>query len=383
MDTEHVGGIEHQQALMARWLAREGYRVSMLTWDEGQGDGQTATGVTVYKMCRLDAGFRVLRFVHPRWTSLWRALTRANADIYYYNCGDLGLGQVALWCRLHKRKTVYSVASDPDCNPKLPTLGSQRERVLYRFGLRRADLVITQTMCQRDALRRGFRLDSLVIPMPCPDSGEDAYVAPTLPSTGHARVLWIGRISPEKRFGWLLDMAERCPEVAFDVVGAANTETGYARTLAKRAGSISNVVMHGRVPRSRMAQFYQRGTVLCCTSLFEGFPNTFLEAWSYGLPVVSTLDPDHLILTHGLGAVSYRVAGLVTDTRRLLQSPERWREASARARAYYLANHTLEVVMPRFEQAFMNVASPMIAGGRVCPIPNSSGVSVVQCGVEQ
>ena len=81
VDTEHVGGIEHQQALMARWLAREGYRVSLLTWDAGQGDGQTATGVTVYKMCRLDAGFRVLRFVHPRWTSLWRALTRADADI--------------------------------------------------------------------------------------------------------------------------------------------------------------------------------------------------------------------------------------------------------------------------------------------------------------
>ena len=64
-----------------------------------------------------------------------------------------------------------------------------------------------------------------------------------------------------------------------------------------------NVTLHGRVERERMPSLYQDALCLCCTSVLEGFPNTFLEAWSVGLPVVSSFDPDHLIAERGSAAL--------------------------------------------------------------------------------
>ena len=72
--TGHIGGVERQTSLTARWLTEQGYRVSLITWDEGQQDGDVVDGVRLIKMCRQDAGFPGLRFFHPRWSSLKTAI---------------------------------------------------------------------------------------------------------------------------------------------------------------------------------------------------------------------------------------------------------------------------------------------------------------------
>ena len=87
-ESGHVGGVERQTSLMAKWLAKRGYKVSMLTWDEGQKDGVEIDSVKVFKMCRKDDGIKGFRFFHPRWNSLNAAMERANADIYHQNCGS-------------------------------------------------------------------------------------------------------------------------------------------------------------------------------------------------------------------------------------------------------------------------------------------------------
>jgi glycosyltransferase involved in cell wall biosynthesis len=356
VNSGHIGGIEWQQSLMAKWLANRDYQVSMLTWDEGQDDGVNIDGVRAFKMCRKEAGVKGLRFFVPKWTSLCRAMRRANADIYYYNCGELGLGQVTMWTRRNGRGCVYSVASDPDCDYRLPQMFKLRERVLYRYGLEHADAVIVQTQRQQQMLHEGFGIKSTVIPMPCEGFGRDTHASPVNMSSKNASVLWVGRISKEKRFEWLLEIAEKCPEMKFEVVGAANTDSGYASVLTKLATGLSNVNMYGRVRHAEIAEYYRRSSILCCTSAYEGFPNTFLEAWSLGIPVVSTFDPDGVIAANGLGWVAQDVEGLVARLRHVVQSPEIWLKASQAAKQYYLSSHTPEVCLPAFERLFLDVA---------------------------
>jgi len=307
----------------------------------------------VRKLCRRADGLPGLRFFHPRWTSLNRALARAGADVYYHNCGEYVTGQVALWARQHERRFVYSVASDPECDPRLPQMRAWRERVLFRYGLAHAHRIVVQTETQQRMLADGLRLPSEVLPMPVL-APPGPFLPPSPPKSGGARVLWVGRLSPEKRPDRFLDLARSCPGLRFDLVGPDDGGT-YASRVLSEARAVANLTVHGAIARERVYEFYRAAACLCSTSLFEGFPNTFLEAWSQGLPVVSTFDPDGLIARRHLGAVAPDVPGLARGLRELLASSDRWSKASREARRYFVENHTVDAAMPRFERAFVEV----------------------------
>jgi glycosyltransferase involved in cell wall biosynthesis len=346
-DLAHFGGAEVQQVRIARELVRRGWQISFITTDHGQPDGIEHDGIRVYRMCARTAGLPVLRFVHPRWTSLWSAMRRADADVYYQRGAGCETGQVALWARRHGRAFVFAAASDTNCDPSLPDLRTRRERVLYRAGLRRARQVIAQSDDQRAALKRVFGRESVVVRSCAPDPLNGAAFVRTLHAT--PSLLWVGRFSPKKRFEFLLELATAEPGRTFDVVGDSN-EGAYARALTERARALPNVRLHGRVPPDQVRAYYDYADLVLCTSPVEGFPNTFLEAWALGIPTVSTVDPDELIVRHGLGGTGQTVDEVRRAIAGVLDDPQAWAACSGRARAYFLANHTVCVAGDAYER---------------------------------
>jgi glycosyltransferase involved in cell wall biosynthesis len=349
-----IGGVERQTTLLARWLSERGHQVSLVTWCQGQADGTTIDNIIVRTLCPRDAGLPIVRFLYPRWTSLNAALSRADADVYYHNGAEYVTGQVAWWVRRHGRRLVFSSASDHDCSAALPLLKTLRERVLYRYGLRRADRIVVQTSHQQMLLSEGFGLSSVVLPMPCPEP--EHFTPPRPPALDNTtrRILWLGRITAEKRPDRFLDLVMRCPALSFELAGPAD-DSAYVSQLLARAMRLPNLRVAGPVSREHVPALLRRAACLCSTSDHEGFPNTFIEAWSQAIPVVSTFDPDGLIGRHGLGAVARDVPSLATALGDLLASPALWNQASQSARRYYLATHTPERAMPGFEQVFLGL----------------------------
>lgn len=351
--TGHAGGVEYQTAATARWLAAHGFNVSLLVWNEGQDPDVTIDGVRVLSICRRDAGMPVLRFVHPRWTGLTRALATADADLYYQNCGEYVTGQVAFWCRTRGRKFVFSVASDPECDPRLPAMRSSRERLLYKYGLGHADQVITQTRHQQQMLKAGFGIDAAVLPMPCV-APAPAALPPRLDEP--PRFIWVGRVSPEKQPEQLIEIATALPQYRFELAGPASD--AWSRDLLGRAAR-AGIRLHGRVARNDMAAIYGGAAALICTSRFEGFPNTFLEAWSHGVPVLTSVDPDGLVAGRGLGSAVRTTEEFVTAVRGLADNPAERAAAAQRCRDYYLAFHEPETALARFADLFVAVCGGM------------------------
>lgn len=355
-DLNHTGGAELQQLKIAKWFVAKGYSVSFVTLDHGQPDGIEIDGIKIYKAYAPQKGIRGLRFIHPRWFGLWSAMSRANASVYYQRAADCQTGQVALWCRLHHRKFIFAVASESDCFHTLHALKPWREKLLYRVGLKLADAVTAQTIKQQQLLKSEMKKDSFLVRNCGSDlsSGSLCQLSST-DKFDSLHVLWIGRISEQKRLEWFFNIAQRCPDISFDVVGAANVDSDYSNSLVQRAAKISNVKMHGYVPYSEIGKYYQKCDILCCTSAYEGFPNTFLEAWAMGIPVVSTFDPDGVVAANNLGWISQDVDGIVKTLKMVIQSPEIWKRTSTAARQYFLANYTPEVCLPKFEELLIKL----------------------------
>ncbi|MGH8295012.1 MAG: glycosyltransferase family 4 protein [Steroidobacteraceae bacterium] len=325
-----AGGAELQQVLLAKTLARRGWPVSMVVLDWGQPDGATWHGVRTIKTYRPQEGLPGLRFLYPRWTKLLRALRRADADIYYASCAGGHLAQLVLFAQPRRRKVVFRVASNSDCDPRELLVRHRRDRLLYRYGLARADLVLAQTAQQQDALWRNYRRSSRL----APSLIEPPERCRALPERD-IDVLWVGHIRSFKRPQLLLEAARRLPRIRFHMVGGRmpGSEELFD-SLRLQALGLANMTFHGAVPYRQTRALYERARLFISTSAIEGFPNTYLQSWSHGTPVLAFLDPDRLIERFRIGRVVRTVEEMCAAIAALSHDPAQWALASARAREY-------------------------------------------------
>jgi glycosyltransferase involved in cell wall biosynthesis len=121
------------------------------------------------------------------------------------------------------------------------------------------------------------------------------------------------------------------------------------------ARDVQNLDFFGPADRKQLCGLYRTATALCCTSHYEGFPNTFIEAWSLGLPVVSTVDPDGVIKRFGLGAHVAVLDEFRERLQELAASPRQRGTIAKNARAYFLSHHQRDVAMERFESLFLEL----------------------------
>lgn len=339
-----VGGAEVQQSVLARAFVKRGYRVSMICMDYGQPEGVEIDGVRVLKAHTPQGGLPVLRFVHPRFTSIWTAMKRADADIFYQrSCGVL-TGYVAAFCRRYGRKFVYAAAHDADFDPKRPVIPARRDKAIYAWGLRHAHVIVAQNPAQQKRCREVYGRTSTLI--------RSCYVPPTgarMDPSGY--VLWVSTLRKWKRPEYFIELASKLPQYRFRMVGGSGDD-GYFGYLRRQAEKVGNLEFAGFVPYADIEREFDGARLFVNTSEFEGFPNTFLHAWARGVPTVSFVDTGSSV--NG-GAVVNRVTTLsemANVVQGLMADDAAWREAGARCATCYADQHSLQAVTADYEVIF-------------------------------
>ncbi len=339
----YFGGESVQQTLLAEAFRDLGIEVSMVVLDYGQPDGELIEGIQVWKTYRETEGIPIVRFLHPRATSIFSALRRADADIYFQSCSGAMTGFVAWHCMTNRRSFIYRVASDGDCVPGLPLIKYDRDRFLYRFGLKRADLVAAQSSHQVALLEMNFGRASDVVNM--------AVTIPRIPTDRQIEfdVIWVNNLRPLKRPSHFLRLAECLPQFRFGIVGGAvpGNEAFY-ESIARQAENIGNLMLLGPIPFRNVSDYFLRSRIFVNTSEIEGFPNSMLQAWAAGLPVVSYFDPDGAIKRHGLGQTPRDLDEMAEAIKGYLENEELRRQTGERAREYVSDNHAPRAVAERY-----------------------------------
>lgn len=350
-----VGGAQVQQTLLARALARAGHTVSMVVADYGQQDGRSWDGVRTFRACALDAGLPMLRFVYPRWTSVWSALRRADADLYYTSCAGMQVGLLAAFCYQQGKSFVFRVASDTDCDPSRVLVRLARDRWLYSWGLRRAHTILVQSQHQASLLASRFELPSRHVGSMV-EAPERSTVARDID------LLFVGNVRGIKRLDLMLALADSLRDLSVHMVGGPLPgEEALYRATQHQAAALPNVVFHGRLPYADTNVLYRRARLLVSTSEVEGFPNTYLQSWVRGVPVVALFDPDGVIQRERLGIVADSPDGLRDAVEALLCRPGAWEAASERCRAFMAREYGEASMIAPYIETFESIVDGDVA----------------------
>jgi glycosyltransferase involved in cell wall biosynthesis len=330
----------------------------MVVADHGQDDGARWEAIRVFRAYRLDAGLPGLRFIHPRWTGMWSALERAGADLYYTSCAGMHVGLLALFSRRFRKRFVFRVASDSDCDGSRLLVPFARDRWLYAYGLRRADAILVQSVAQTQALRRNYGLASRVAGM--------LVEKPLATPSRDIDVLWVSNIRREKRPDRILELTANLPGVKVHMVGGPlRDEEALFHEIEGAARARPNVTFHGRLPYRDANALYGRSRLLVNTSDVEGFPNSYLQAWIRGVPVVTLIDPDRVIEREGLGVATSSPAGIARAVRALLDDPAAWKAASDRCLAYMIREYGEDRILSTYLETFERVARGDASGDKM------------------
>jgi glycosyltransferase involved in cell wall biosynthesis len=342
-----VGGEQVQHTLLARALARRGHEVSMVVGDYGQADAARVDGITLHKAHRLRGGVPVLRFFHPRLTGLWSALRRADADVYYLSCAGQQIAIAAAFARLHRRRLVFRIAHDRDCEPDALLVPHRHDRWMYGWGLRRADVVLAQSQQQAVRLKANYGLDSQLAAMLVDPPGQ----VPSFEAR-EVDVLWVNNLRPFKRPDRLLTLARALPHLRFEMIGGTQSghEAMYTQIQAE-VQTLPNLRFLGPVPYHEVNGHYERARVFVNTSDSEGFPNSYLQAWRRGTPSVAFFDPDAVIARHGLGAAVPDDDAMAAEVARLATQREPWAAAHRRCLDFMDGHYGDDRVLPPYLEA--------------------------------
>ncbi|WP_193335489.1 glycosyltransferase family 4 protein [Devosia beringensis] len=133
-------------------------------------------------------------------------------------------------------------------------------------------------------------------------------------------VLTVSRLVPEKRHLDLIaafDGLQR-PDLRLAIVGGADYETPYSRSVQEHASAVPNVIMTGLLTGTALQQMFSHAGVFALPSTHEGLPIALLEAMAFHRNVVaSDIAPN---LDIGLPIECYHKVGDIEDLRCKLEA---------------------------------------------------------------
>jgi glycosyltransferase involved in cell wall biosynthesis len=332
------GGSELRAWRFARGLADIGFEVSIVGFDDETVPADLLGPVAIVTPPTTKAWLaglrRMLGVDGPAQSVPWRA---ADADVYVaFGVAEYNAA-LAEWCKKAGRPLILFAGSDADFsseyrpgNETRNLWGSRCDRCFEAIAT--ATSMVVQTETQQRLLKERFGRDATVIANPVPIEEEVDSCSP------RRHVLWIGKAVSNKRPDLALAIARACPNVAFRMIANKVDARNY-QLLLKDAPP--NVVVTESVRPSALRNEFANAIALLCTSDVEGFPNTFLDAGSFGVPVLSLgIDPDGILTREGGGVMANGdLAALIKAVEQYAGNPAMTQAAGERLRTYVRRRH--------------------------------------------
>jgi len=338
------GGSEYQLYLLAKELIKKDYSVFYIC--VGKNNYKHNAKI---KLLQININKLIQRiFYHYKFLlffNLLNILREINPDIIISRPGDAFTGICAFYTKKNNCKMIWHISSLQDVLPfkfrcSRTILFDIIDKKLLEFGIKNSDYIIAQAEYQNKLLELNYgRKCDLIV------SNFHPLPQCTIKKENPIKIVWINNIKPQKQpeyFIWLAEKFKHRSDLKFVMIGRAEKER-YKKTLISKMQNIDNLEYKGELSIEEVNKQLCETHILVNTSKYEGFPNTFIQAWMRNVPVVSLqVDPDDVLKKKKVGFYSGSFRNLIKDVLRLIENSKLREEMGQRARNYAIENHMIE-----------------------------------------
>jgi len=125
---------------------------------------------------------------------------------------------------------------------------------------------------------------------------------------GRDYLLWMGRLTPEKRVDWLVKaFKEIRPDFKLVIAGGSSATDEYVKKIKKITANDKGIIFTGYVLGQEKQELLNNALLFVLPSCLEGFPITLLEAMSHKLLCLASDIPPHKeVITQGVDGFLFK-----------------------------------------------------------------------------
>ncbi|MEI6529368.1 MAG: glycosyltransferase [Candidatus Falkowbacteria bacterium] len=335
------GGAEVDLYTIANSLSEDSlFDVTFIVGDFEQKSVEKVGNIQLFKSYRFEENKLLQMF------KLIVKIIKLDADFYIQEGASGGTGIISLVCKIINKKFIYRTASDIDCNGDF-IKNNFVEGIFYKWGLFHASKIITQNESNKKQLKDIFNLNSVVI--------RNGMKIPKILKNDRNTILWIARSEKLKQPFIFLEIAKEFSKEKFIMIcPEANFNSVDVTELRKKASEITNLTFIQSVPFVDINNYYCNAKIFINTSIYEGFPNTFVQSAINAVPIITlNVDPDNFLQKYKNGFCAHgNFSKIISEIKRILNSQNEWTNMSINAYNYALNNNDINKIILEYKKIF-------------------------------
>lgn len=268
---------------------------------------------------------------------LYTLLRESKGSIFHVHIAQAFIPEVAwLAARIRRAALVSHFHLDVASSGRFGGVFNWYKKHILPRTLRASDKVIVFSEEQKALVVRKYRVNEQNIAVVPNGVSQEYFHKPrTMTEEAAKRILYVGRLSPQKNITQLLEAARELPaEFEIRIVGDGELKD----TLTERSLELGleNVRFAGRMNGDDLLREYIDADIFVITSEREGMPLVVLEAMASGLPIIGTdvLGIDTLIKNRGLLVQLNDAHGLAQAIEQLSQDGSLYSKLSSKSYHY-------------------------------------------------
>lgn len=339
--SQAMGGAEIQIKFLVDKLIDQNFEVHYIYEDKGL-KFNNSTGIHLHPLDRI----RIKKRFGNRWflykKRILEKLNEIQPSSIYTRFYSSWSGFASEYAVKNKIIHIWAIASDSDLYQKKLSIKKPLdffEKKYVNRAFQYSSYIITQNQYQQEKLSDKYNRKGVVIKQ----SSETCNVSKINKQKSKTRILWVANLKKIKQPHLFIDIAYLLREnkdLEFKMIGRSSDL--YSKQLSFAQKNIPNFEYLGELTNDGVNELFCNSDILINTSEYEGFSNTFVQAWMRKVVVISmNSNPDQILTEQQIGFLCPSIESVVEKITELKANKSRIEAMGEKAFLYSNENHSV------------------------------------------